>query len=104
MFCSVEAMSYVLLVFTRLYGLGGPLEILQKCFLFFFFNISLVFQLFTKRSLVVYFNNTTRQKFFIKTLSRISELKLITEAASRLREGFGDFHTDAYKKGFKCPY
>ena len=36
--------------------------------------------------------------------TRISELKLIIEAASRLREGFGDFHTDAYKKGFKCLY
>ena len=42
------------------------------------------------------------QESWAKT--RISELKLIIEAASRLREGFGDFHTDAYKKGFKCPF
>ena len=45
------------------------------------------------------------QEFSAKT--RISELKLIIEAASRqwyVREDFGDFYTDAYKKGFKCPY
>jgi len=39
--------------------------------------------------------------------TRISELKLIIEAASRqwyVKEDFGDFHNDAYKKGFKCPY
>ena len=59
MFCSVAVMSYVVLVFTRLYGLGGPLEILQKC-VCVFLSISLVFQLFTKRSLVVYLNNMTR--------------------------------------------
>ena len=52
MFCSVAVMSYVVVVFTRLYGLGDPLEILQQCV--FFLSISLVFQLFTKRSLVVY--------------------------------------------------
>ena len=40
-FCSVAVMSYVVLVFTRLYGLGGPLEIIQQCvflkvFLYYF--------------------------------------------------------------------
>ena len=61
MFCSVAVMSYVVLVFTRLYGLGGPLEIIQKCVcVCVFLSISLVFQLFTKRSLVVYLNNMTR--------------------------------------------
>ena len=59
MFCSVGVMSYVVLVFTRLYGLGGPLEILQQCVFFKVFH-KLVFQLFTKRSLVVYLNNMTR--------------------------------------------
>ena len=58
MFCSVAVMSYVVDVFTRLHGLGGPLEILQQCV--FFKSISLVFQLFTKRSLVVYLNDMTR--------------------------------------------
>ena len=57
MFFSVAVMSYVVVVFTRLYDLGGPLEILQHCV---FLSISLVFQLFTKRSLVVYLNNMTR--------------------------------------------
>ena len=45
MFCSVAVMSYVVLVFTRLYGLGGPLEILQQCVFFkYFFSISVVHQ------------------------------------------------------------
>ena len=47
MFCSVAVMSYVVLVFTRLYGLGGPLEIIQKCvcvFFKYFFSISVVHQ------------------------------------------------------------
>ena len=57
MFCSVAVISHVVVVFTRLYGLGGPLEILQQCV---FLSISLVFQLFTKRSLVVHLNNMTR--------------------------------------------
>ena len=46
MFCSVAVMSYVVDVFTRLHGLGGPLEILQQCvfFLKYFFSISVVHQ------------------------------------------------------------
>ena len=34
MFCSVAVMSYVVVEFTRLYGLGGSLEILQQCVFF----------------------------------------------------------------------
>ena len=45
MFCSVAVMSYVVVVFTRLYGLGDPLEILQQCFFFkYFFSILAVHQ------------------------------------------------------------
>ena len=43
MFCSVAVMSYVVVVFTRLYGLGGPLEICVF-FLKYFFSISVVHQ------------------------------------------------------------
>ena len=42
MFCSVAVMSYVVVVFTRLYGLAGPLEILQQCVSKYYFSISVV--------------------------------------------------------------
>ena len=45
MFCSVAVMSYVVVVFTRLYGLGGPLEILQQYSVYYnFFSMIVVHQ------------------------------------------------------------
>ena len=58
-----------MLVFTRLYGLGGPLEILQQCVFFFkyFFSISVVHQ----KKFVCLLKGQMNQKFDIFYFSSI---------------------------------